>query len=65
LSAPAGTVGFVGEGAAIPVRELLAGRLLLEPRKLAAICTLTREMVEAARSMVSEWSSRLCAKRRP
>jgi hypothetical protein len=33
---------------AIPVRELLAGRLLLEPRKLAAACTLMREMVEAA-----------------
>ena len=47
LRAPLGTVGWVGEGQPIPVRELVAGRLLLEPRKIASIIVLTREMVEA------------------
>jgi hypothetical protein len=48
LSAPAGTIAFVAEGAPIPARELSSGRLLLEPKKLASISTLTREMVETA-----------------
>lgn len=46
--ASAGNAGFVAEGAPIPVRRLNAVPATLVPHKLAAIGTLTREMMESS-----------------
>jgi hypothetical protein len=53
ISAPgfvagAGNAGFVAEGNPIPVKQLLAGAVLLSPFKLAALAVLTRTMIDSS-----------------
>jgi hypothetical protein len=43
-----GNAGFVAEGAAIPVRQLLDTSKTLDPHKLSAIAVLTREMINGS-----------------
>jgi hypothetical protein len=45
FQASASTVVFVGEGAPIPVKQLVSSAALLTPRRMASISTLTEEMV--------------------
>jgi hypothetical protein len=46
--ASAGNAGFVAEGDPIPVRQLAAAAVQLQPNKLGAIGVLSREMVESS-----------------
>ena len=48
LEASANVVSFVREGAPIPVHSLVSNAAILEPRKLAAIITLTEEMLASS-----------------
>jgi hypothetical protein len=48
LEASANVVSFVREGAPIPVHSLVSTAAIMEPRKLAAIITLTAEMLASS-----------------
>ena len=56
FTASGGNAGFVAEGQPIPVRQLSTTGAQLNPYKLAAIATLTREMIESsnAEQMISD-----------